>query len=142
MACSSLVVNRGQGVCRLGFAELNLGVPVPASSMQMLRVRVGIGAVNEAVLGGDGCDAERARELGLVHRAVPVQQVAVTADRELRKRGSRPARAYAATKEFLFADVWQNMRDVGPAGDRVFLDCWFDEQTRQRLAEVARSLGE
>ena len=95
MACDLRVM--GSGRPHLGFAELNLGVPVPYSSVRMLKARMGAGVVDEVVLGGDGCSAERARALGLVHRIAPVEQVVVVADRELRKLKSKPAPAYAAT---------------------------------------------
>jgi len=131
----------GSGRPHLGFAELNLGVPVPYTSVRMLKARMGAGVVDEVVLGGDGCNAERARALGLVHRIAPVEQVVVVADRELRKLKSKPARAYAATKAYLYRDDWQAMEDASEDADREFLDCWCDEETTRRVAEVVRGLG-
>jgi enoyl-CoA hydratase/carnithine racemase len=138
MTCDLRVMATGRP--RLGFAELNLGVPVPAPSVLMVRARGGVGGLEEAVLGGDGCAAERARELGLVHRAQPVEQVAVVVDRDLRKLGSKSRNAYAATKRFLFGDVWKAM-DQAVEHDDVFLDCWFDDQTQTRIAAVVDQLG-
>jgi len=140
LSCDLRVMALGRP--RLGFAELNLGVPVPAASVRMVRARVGVGALEEAVLGGDGCGAERARELGLVHRVAPVEQVALVADRELRKLGSKSARAYAATKDFLFGDDWRAMAGDSRQDDDVFLDCWFDDETLARIAGVVQRLGQ
>lgn len=139
LACDLRVMASGRA--RLGFAELNLGVPVPAPSLLMVRARVGPMAIDEAVLRGEGCAAERARELGLVHRAEPVERVVVTLDRELSRIASKPTRAYAATKEMIFSDVWRAMAgDLGMEND-AFLDCWFSEPTQQRIGELAVSLG-
>ncbi len=132
----------GSGRPRLGFAELNLGVPVPAASIRMLKARAAVGVVDEVVLGGEGCTAERAHDLGLVHRVAPVEQVVVVADRELRKLGSKPARAYATTKAYLYGDDWRAMENQTDEADRQFLDCWFDDESRRRIAEVVRGLGD
>ncbi len=131
----------GSGRPRLGFAELNLGVPVPSASVRMLKARMGAGVVDEVVLGGDGCNAERAHALGLVHRIAPVEQVVVVADRELRKLGSKPTQAYAATKTYLYGDDWRAMSSECEEPDRQFLDCWFADETKRRVAEVVRGLG-
>lgn len=139
MACDLRVMATGR--TRLGFAELNLGIPVPAGSLRMLAARLGPIAIDETVLRGEGCTAERARELGLVHRAEPVEQVVVAVDRELSRIASKPARAYVATKKMLLFDVWRVMRAGSAAEDEDFLDCWFSDTTRQRIAELATSLG-
>ena len=139
MACDLRVMASGRP--RLGLAELNLGVPVPAPSLIMLRSRIGAGALDETVFAGDGWSAERARDLGMVHRVFSTEKVVIAADRELRKLGSKPARAYAATKEFLFKDAWRLMAASNPPDDDVFLDCWFDPATQNRITEVVRNLG-
>ena len=33
------------------------------------------------------------------------------------------------------------MEDAGEEADREFLDCWCDDETRRRVAEVVRDLG-
>lgn len=139
LTCDLRVMASGRA--RLGFAELNLGVPVPASSLLMVRARVSPMAIDEAVLRGEGCAAERARELGLVHRAEPVERVVVSVDRELSRLASKPARAYAATKELIYGDAWRAMAgDLGSQND-AFLDCWFSEPTQQRIGELVLTLG-
>lgn len=138
LACDLRVMALGRP--RLGFAELNLGVPVPAGSLRMLRSRCSPLAIDEALLRGEGCTAERARELGLVHRIEPVEQVVVTVDRELSRLTTRPARGYAATKELLFGEAWRAMRAGFAAEDELFLDCWFSAEAQQRVNELAASL--
>jgi enoyl-CoA hydratase len=127
---------------RLGLAELNLGVPIPAGSLRMLSARLNPSAVEEVVLGGDGCAAEKAQTIGLVHRVAPVAEVVVVADRELRKLATKSRRAYAATKEFMYGEVWRSMSSPTPDEDEVFVNCWFEQDTRQRIAEIARSLSQ
>jgi len=139
LACDLRVMATGR--TRLGFAELNLGIPVPAGSLRMVRARIGPLAIDETVLRGEGCRAERAREIGLVHRAEPVEQVVVAVDRELSRIASKPARAYAATKEILFAEVWQAIGGDSELQDEEFLECWFSEATQQRITDVVSSFA-
>jgi enoyl-CoA hydratase len=138
MAADLRVMATGQP--RLGFAELNLGLPVPAACIRMLRSRSLI--VDEVMLGGEGCTAERAFQLGLVQQALPVERVTAVADRELRKLGSKPAPAYAATKAFLHGPDWRAMATDYDEEDRQFLELWFTDETQRRIREVVRGLGE
>jgi enoyl-CoA hydratase/carnithine racemase len=139
MTCDLRVMATGRP--RLGLAELNLGVPVPADSLRMLSARANPAALEEVVLGGDGCAAEKAQALGLIHRVAPVAEVVVVADRELRKLASKSSRAYAATKDFLYGEAWRAMSQQSPDESAVFIDCWFDRQTQEKIAEIARSLS-
>lgn len=140
LACDTRVMASGRP--RLGFAELNLGVPVPASPLLMLRAKLSPAVVEEVVLRGDGCSADRARELGLVQRVVPSADVAATADREVRKLASKSSCAYTTTKEFLYTECWSRMRQVASDDAASFLACWFEPATSQRIAAVAKGLGE
>jgi hypothetical protein len=70
---------------RIGLSELNLGVPVPAASLVMLSSRLARNVVEELVVGGDGCTAERARDLGIVHRSGEPGQVVAKTERELNR---------------------------------------------------------
>jgi enoyl-CoA hydratase len=140
IACDTRVMAGGRP--RLGFAELNLGVPVPAGPLLMLRAKLNPAAVEEVVLRGDGCSADRARELGLVQRVVPFADVGATADREVRKLASKSRCAYGTTKEFLYSECWSQMRQAASDDAASFLDCWFEAETSQRIADVAKGLGE
>jgi enoyl-CoA hydratase len=138
LACDLRVMALGRP--RLGFAELSLGVPIPAGSLRMVRARCSSFAIDETLLRGEGCTAERAHELGLVHRVEPVEQVVVAADRELSRLVTRPVRGWVATKELLLGTAWREMRAGFRAEDELFLDCWFSAEAQQRITELAASL--
>ncbi len=130
-----------EGLPRIGLSELNLGVPVPSASLIMLRARLAPNIVEELVVGGDGCNAERARKLGVVHRVAEPALVVAKSERELARLASKPSRAFVATKRFLLADAWRRMSDVTAADDETFLDCWFSPETQERIAGVVARLG-
>ena len=139
LCCDIRVMATGQA--RQGLSELNLGVPVPAVSLRMLRARLSSPALDDLVFRGEGCTATRARELGIVHRtAAPSDTQAVT-EIELGKAAGRPRRAFVVTKRMLLADVWEAMRRGLSEEDAAFLECWFEDETKERIATVARQLS-
>lgn len=138
LCCDIRVMATGQA--RQGLSELNLGVPVPAVGLKMLRARLSSPALDDLVFRGEGCTATRARELGIVHRtAAPADTLAVT-EIELGKAAGRPRRAFVETKRLLLADFWDAMRQGAAEVDTAFLDCWFENETKERIAGVARQL--
>ncbi len=126
---------------RIGLSELNLGVPVPASSLMMLRERLAANVVEELVVGGDGCDADRARNQGVVYRIAEPDSVLAKTERELTRLAAKPKGAFAATKRFLLGESWRRMSEPNPADDAVFLDCWFTPETQQRIGGLVERLG-
>lgn len=126
---------------RIGLSELNLGVPVPASSLMMLRERLAANVVEELVVGGDGCNADRARSQGVVHRIAEPELVAAKTERELARLAAKSAKAFAATKRFLLGDSWRQMSGPTTADDDIFLDCWFSPETQERIKGTVAGLG-
>jgi len=138
IACDVRVMATGQP--RLGLSELNLGVPVPGASLRMLRSRLSSPAVDDLVFRGEGCTAGRARELGLVHRTAPPEELFASTAQEAARLAGRPRRAFVETKRLLLSPVWQAMSEPSPTENRAFLDCWFDAESRRRIAGVSKRL--
>ncbi len=128
LACDLRVMAVGQP--RQGLSELNLGVPVPGDCLRMLRARLSSPALDELVFRGEGCTAERARELGIVHRIAGADETLAVTELEIAKLASRPRRAFVECKKMLLSDVWEDMRATRPEELAAFLDCWYEEETR------------
>ncbi len=139
LCCDLRVMAEGRP--RIGLSELNLGVPVPSASLIMLRERLAPNVVEELVVGGDGCNAERARALGVVHRIAEPTMVVAQTERELARLAAKPVCAFVATKRFLLSNAWRRMSNIGPEDDETFLDCWFSPRTQERIAGVVARLG-
>ncbi len=140
MACDRRVV--AAGGARIGLSEVNLGVPVPWGSMEMLRSRLGEASVEELVLQGDGFTPQRAREIGVVQRVVGDTPAREAARADLQTLQAKSRDAYAASKRFLHGTAWEAARRAAAEGREVFLDCWFGEDTQRRLAAVTGRLGD
>ncbi len=138
LCCDLRVMATGQA--RQGLSELNLGVPVPGGCLRMMRARLSSPALDELVFRGEGCTATRARELGIVHRTSAAADTLAVTELELGKMAGRPRQAFVESKRFLFGDTWEAMRRGAPDEDAAFLDCWFQKETRERIASVASQL--
>ena len=82
LACDFRIAVAG---AKLGFPEVGLGILPGAGGTQRLPRLVGLGRAKELILTGDPVDAERALELGLVHKVVPREELAA-ATRELAEK--------------------------------------------------------
>lgn len=138
LAADRRVVGRG---ARMGLSEINLGVPVPAGCVRMLRSRLAPSAAEELVLQGDGCTPERALELGMVHRIVEAEELAGAVGRDLATIQAKSGVAYAEAKRLLHAATWEAARRDAAAGEEAFLDCWFHPDTQDRIARLVERLG-
>ncbi len=137
LAADRRVVGRG---ARMGLSEINLGVPVPAGCVRMLRSRLAPHAVEELVLQGDGCTPHRALELGAVQRIVESNEVVVAAAQDLATLQSKSSCAYAEAKRLLHGQAWQEARREAEAGVEGFLTCWFHPDTQARISRLVERL--
>jgi enoyl-CoA hydratase/carnithine racemase len=138
VACDLRVMAVGRP--HLGLSELNLGVPVPGHSLRMLRSRLSSPAVDDLVFRGEGCSAERARELGLIHRTASSEELTAVTTHEITRLAARPRRAFVETKRLLLSGVWAEMKEAARDEDEAFLECWFEAETHGRIAGVSSRL--
>jgi len=106
-ACDYRIMGEGKG--RIGLPELAVGVPFPASAIELLRSVTDPVRLHEFLFMGRTYEAREAAAAGLVNEVVPIESVmerAVTVARDL---SSRPAASYRITKHFL----------RGPAAERI-----------------------
>ena len=139
LTCDLRVMATGQP--RQGLSELNLGVPVPGTSLRMLRARLSSPALDDLVFRGEGCTAERARELGIVHRTAGPNDLLTVTEIEMAKLAGRPRRAFVETKRLLLGDVWAAMGTTWPDEDAAFIDCWYEDETQERISSTASRLA-
>lgn len=120
-----------------GFTEVKLGI-LPSVIAPYALAKIGQSAARELFLTGARFSAERAREIGLVHRVVPASELdstvaqcveelltsspgGIAAAKELLRKiaGRRPAEVAQLTAETI---AGQRVSDEGREGFRAFLD--------------------
>jgi len=81
-----------------GFPEVSLGMPTIVGAVRAPRV-VGLGNALELLLVGDRIDAQRALQMGLVHRVVPPERLRAEAESLARRLCRNGPLAVRCTKE-------------------------------------------
>lgn len=98
---------------RFGFTEVRLGL-IPATISPYVLARMGEGRARRVFMSARIFDANEARELGLVSRAVPPQDLDAAVEAEVRPYRSASPQAVAAAKALA--------RRLGPAIDDAVID--------------------
>jgi len=128
-ACDRRVMARGASI---GASELVVGVPFPASAVEILRHACGP-AVEDVVFSGRLVDAGEAQTLGLVHEVVEADAVLARATVVAEELAARAPTAFALAKEQLRRPALERMRGDGPALDAMVGRTWAAPATRQRI---------
>lgn len=109
LACDLVLCAEGT---RFNQAFVRLGLVPDTGGTYFLPRLVGVRHALEMLLLGEFLDAERALELGLVNRVVPVDDLVAEA-RELGRRLARgPTRAYAEIKRLVHASAGSTLAEV------------------------------
>lgn len=131
-ACDYRVMGEDKG--RIGLPELAVGVPFPASAIELLRSVTDPVRLHEFLFLGKTYDGREAAAAGLVSEAVPAEQVLERAATIARVLGSRPAASYRISKQFLRAPAAERIRAA--ERDRGgLIDAWAAPATLQAVRE-------
>ena len=136
-ACDYRVMGDGKG--RIGLPELTVGVPFPASAIELLRSVIDPARLHELLFIGKAYEAREAATAGLVNEVVPPEHVVSRAAEVARDLGSRPPDSYRITKHFLRAPAADRIRASGDHGE--LIDTWSSPATIETIrAYLARTL--
>jgi len=131
------IVKRGAMV---GLNEIKVGVPFPYGVALILKDMVPRPRLEEVVLMGRNFTDEETVAAGLVHEVQDADGFEERCLSRLSDLASRDRRAFATTKRYLRSATAEKMA----AGDALhvaeFLDGWFSQETRARIAEIVAGL--
>ncbi len=120
----------------MGVNEIKLGVHVPYPGDYVLRQIVGARIAREAMESGEFYPAEQLLEMGMVDRVLPLDEVLPKAIEKAQSLGAFPQKAYAMIKHNRVETVEAQIRAQLEEKERFFIECWYSDETRQRLREA------
>lgn len=120
------------GDYRVGLSEIDLGVPFPASALEILRAAIDAAWLTELVLGGRLLGPKDAREAGLLHAVVPSESLMPESLARADRLGAKPQPAFRRTKETLRADALARIEARADEDRRHFIEAWFSDETKKR----------
>jgi enoyl-CoA hydratase len=138
LACDARLMGARAG--RFGLNEIRLGVPFPASALEIVRHAVPPGSVEEVLYGGELFDAGAALGRGLVTEVVE-GDVVEAACRVAGQLAAAPAGAFETIKAGLKGPAVERARAaLGPLR-RAFVDAWYAPEARRLIGEARARLG-
>jgi len=123
----------------IGLNEIKLGVPVPYIADCVLRQLVGVRAAREIEDGGEFFPPKHALEMGVVDRVLPLERVVPMAVEHCRALGRMPSAAFAMNKRNRVDAIEEQVEARLTERERYFVDCWYTEETRERLREAMKT---
>jgi enoyl-CoA hydratase/carnithine racemase len=124
----------------MGLNEVQVGVPLPYSVALLLRETVHRPFIAEIALLGRNYADDEAVTAGLAHELHEEEGFEAYCLERAGEYASRDAQALAITKKYLRSSALERMRVGDTPYRREFLDCWFSEPTRARMAEIVEDL--
>ena len=138
LACDARVMGAGAG--RFGLNEIRLGVPFPASALEIVRYAVPAQSVEAALYEGELVDPRSALERGLVSEVVD-GDVVEAARQACGRLAVAPAAAFETIKAALKGPAVERARATLAPLRRAFVDAWYAPEARRRIGEARARLG-
>ena len=138
LACDARVM--GAGVGRFGLNEIRLGVPFPASALEIVRYAVPARSVEAALYDGELIDPREALGRGLVTEVVE-GDVGEAARQHCGRLAEAPTGAFEAIKAALKGPAVERARATLAPLRRAFVDAWYAPEARRRIGEARARLG-
>ena len=134
LACDRRLMALGKS--KISLNEIGFGASVFAGCVEMLRACVGHSRAEAVLFSGEIFEANEALGLGLIDRALPLDELPAAAVEEARLLGSRDGRAYRSIKSLLRGPVAEEIERREQASIREFADIWYSEETRANLRKI------
>ena len=138
LACDARVMGAAAG--RFGLNEIRLGVPFPASALEIVRHTVPAGSVAEVLYEGELYEPRAALVRGLVSEVVE-GDVVEAARQACVRLASAPTNAFGTIKAALKAPAVERARATLQPLRRAFVDAWYAPEARRRIGEARVRLG-
>lgn len=129
-----------EGDFRIGFNEVQVGLPLPASIHAVLVRRVGLQAAERLAVRGLLIESAEAYRLGLVDELGPVHAVRERALELARQFLCLPQQAMLQTRALARRDLQERILALSPATQEAFLEDWFSEECQQALRAFVERL--
>jgi enoyl-CoA hydratase len=138
LACDARVMGAAAG--RFGLNEIRLGVPFPASALEIIRYAIPAGSVEQALYEGELLEPREALARGLLTTVVD-GDVVEAAHRMCARLAAAPARAFETIKAALKGPAVERAQATLEPLRWAFVEAWYAPEGRRRIGEARARLG-
>ena len=122
-----------QGHKLMGLNEVKLGLPVPYLPDRLLHALAGIRRAREMMESGEFYPAEKAFEMGIVDKILPVENVVSAAVEHADTIGALPKVGYGIIKQNRVEVIAEAVKAREDQKETVFIESWYSNEARERL---------
>lgn len=137
LCCDYRIIAEG---ARIGLNEVQLGLPLPASALEVARHAIPPLHHAEVFFSGKVYDSAEALRFGLVHEIAPPPQVLEAALARLRSFTEHPGEACGTIKTLLRAPILARILGEAERMRDTFLEAWFSPEVRQAIGAIRARL--
>lgn len=138
-ACDHRVA--AEGMARFGLSELAVGVPFPASAIEILRHTVGTARANRLALSAELLDTTAALAAGLLDEVTPAEALLDKATARAATSADRGLDAYRLTKRQLRRPATENIERATLGEDHLIKALWAEPATLDRIRGFLANLA-
>jgi enoyl-CoA hydratase len=140
LACDVRLMAEGTG--KIGVPELLVGVPFPATALEIVRFAVPQDKVQSLLYTGRTLPPQQALAAGLVDEVVAPEKLLERAQEIAGQLARIPPQVYRLTKQALRAPALERIERASKLQDQEALDVWAAAETRAHVCEyLRRTLG-
>ncbi|MEM7049460.1 MAG: enoyl-CoA hydratase/isomerase family protein [Acidobacteriota bacterium] len=130
-----------EGSYKIGFNEVEVGLPVPGVVYRALERRVGARQAERLCLSGSLITADEAYEIGFVDALAPAEKVAERALTWCQKLLALPPTAVRKTRQVTRQDLHRAFEEL-QVQTELFVDAWFSDETQGAMRALVARLAE
>jgi enoyl-CoA hydratase/carnithine racemase len=122
----------------MGLNEIKLGLPVPYLPDRLLHFLVGFRRAREMMDSGEIYPAQKAFEMGIADKVLPVGDVVKAAIEHADTLGSLPKVGFEMIKQNRVEVVAEAVMARQDQKETAFIDSWYSDEARERLKEALK----
>ena len=136
LCCDWRLISEGRNL--MGLNEVKLGVPVPYPATCILENLAGARYAREIMETGELFGPEKLKEMGVVDRVMPLEEVLPEAMKMAETQGAHPADAFAMIKGNRTTPVIEKVLPRLAEKQQLFIEHWYSDEARLLLKEAAK----
>ncbi|MGA8179062.1 MAG: enoyl-CoA hydratase/isomerase family protein [Desulfobacterales bacterium] len=131
LCCDYRFIAKGHKL--MGLNEVKLGLPVPYMPDRVLHALAGVRIAQEMMESGEFYPPEKAFEMGIVDKILPVEDVVKAALEHADTLGSLPKVGYGMIKQNRVEVIAESVMARQDQKETAFIGSWYSDEARERL---------
>jgi enoyl-CoA hydratase/carnithine racemase len=136
LCCDYRFIAKGHKL--MGLNEVKLGLPIPYLPDRLLHALAGVRRAQEIMESGEFYPAEKALEMGIVNKILPIEDVVKAAVEHADILGSLPRVGHGMIKQNRVEVIEEQVMARQDVKEAYFIESWYSDEARRCLKEAMK----